>query len=223
MGQVVEFMLLRGVNEDAIILLLMVPIISTIVSIARHLVGIKSFGVFTPVLLSVAYASISESTKTNLVYGLSITIITTLGVLVAQYLLDVNRYKAFRMHYLPKLGVIMSLVSIGLFSILLAAAALDKSFAQVDPLPFLMIIILVESFVSKAFNKGFRSALTVTIETLILSLIGYFTIFLEPLRNTLLKNPEFVLLTFPANFIIGKFTGLRLTEWFRFSDIEENV
>jgi len=222
MGQIVEFMILKGANQTTIILLLMVPLVATLVSVARHFIGIKSYGIFTPVLLSVAYASISENTKTALVYGLSITFAAIVGSFVLQYILDVNKYKVFRMHYLPKLGIIMTSVAIGLLFMFLIAASLDKSFVAIDPLPFLLIIILAESFSTKAFNKGFRTAFGISIETIILALIGYFVIIFEPLRRLLLDHPEVILLALPINFIVGKFVGLRVSELIRFSDIEAN-
>ena len=215
----IDFMLQRGVNETTIMLMLILPIITTIVSIARYIAGIKSFGIFTPVLLSVAFASISTDVKTSLVYGLTVTAISILSTVVLQYMLDVNKFKMFRMHYLPKLGIIITSVTIILFLILLSAASLDKSFAAIDPLPFLLIVTLVEDFTTKAFKKGFRPALGITLETVTLALLGYLLIITESLQNFLFLRPEIVLLTLPLNFLVGKFAGLRLKELFRFTDI----
>lgn len=215
----IDFMLQRGGNETTIMLLLMLPIIATIVSVARYIIGIKSFGIFTPVLLAVAYASISKDVKTSLIYGITVTAIVILSTLVLQYILDVNKFKIFRMHYIPKLGIIMTSVTIILFLTLLAAASLDKSLAGIDPLPFLLIVTLVEDFTTKAFKKGFKSALGITFETVTLAILGYLLIIAEPLKEFLFLRPEIVLLTIPLNFLVGKFAGLRLKELLRFADI----
>lgn len=226
MGQLIDFMILKGVNESTLVLLLMLPLIATLVGVARHIIGIKSFGIFTPVILSVAFASISNNPQTNLIYGLTITAVAIAGSVLMQYIMDVNKYKIFRLHYLPKLGIIMTAVAISLILMLLVAGSLDKNFAQIQPLPLFLIVTLVEDFITKSFKKGAKSALGITIETISLSLIGYFLIIFEPLRNLLLSHPELVLITIVINFIVGKFAGLRMKEYFRFTDIgtsEENA
>jgi hypothetical protein len=222
MSTVVEFMISKGVDEKVLIMLLTIPIITTIVSISRHFVGIKSFGVFTPVLLSIAYASISDNPKTSIVYGLGITFLVIFSSFLLQYFLDVNRNKVFRMHYLPKLGMIITTISIVFFLSILLAATLDKSFARnIDAIPLLLIITLSEDFITKSFKKGFQSSLGITVETVLLSIIGFLLITFEPLQNSLLNHPEILLILIPINFLIGKYAGLRLKELFRFSDIEE--
>ncbi len=222
MSTIVEFMLNKGVDETVIILLLTIPLIATIVSITRHFIGIKSFGIFTPVLLSIAYATISDDIKTSLIYGLSITAGVVLVSFISQYIIDVNKSKIFRMHYLPKLGIMMTIVSIFFFIMVLLAASLDKSFAyNIDPFPLVLIITLGESFITKSFKKGFQSGIGITIETVLLAVIGFLLIELKPLQEFLLHHPEIVLLTIPANFLVGKYAGLRLRELIRFSDIED--
>lgn len=221
MSIITEFMIQKGVNEMVLALLLTIPIITVIVSIARHFIGIKSFGVFTPVLLSVAYSCISDNWKVGLVYGLAITLGVFLASFVYQYLLDSTKNKLFRLHYLPKLGLAISLVCVTFFGFILLAATLDKSFTKIDPLALLTIITLGESFMMKSFKKGFDTAIGITMETVFLALIGYALIMLKPLQAFLLNHPEVVLLSLPLNLLIGKFTGLRLRELFRFSDISE--
>jgi len=223
MGEIVQFMVDSGVNETTIALLLMLPVVATIVGIARHYLGIKSFGIFTPVMLSFAYASISDDFISNIIYGLLITFFTIVASVLMQYLLDVNRSKVFRMHYLPKLAIIMTSVAVGLLLVLFVGSFLNRSFVSMEPLPLLLIVTLVESFVAKSFRKGIKSAVGITAETVSLSLIGYFIITYQPFRELILENPLLVLITLPVNYIVGKYTGLRLTEWFRFTDIDQNA
>lgn len=215
-------MIQQGVNETTIILLLMIPLIATLVSISRHIIGIKSFGVFTPVILSVAFASISDNLETNLIYGLSITLLTIVSSIFLQYIIDVNKFKIFRMHYIPKLGLIITSVSLIFFIAFLIGALFGSSFVIIEPLPFFLIITLVEDFITKSFNKGIRSAIGVTLETLTLSLVGYLLIIFKPLQQLLLRHPEIVLLALPVNFLIGKYVGLRVKEFYRFSDITDD-
>jgi hypothetical protein len=165
---------------------------------------------------------ISDDIMTSLIYGLSITMGVILISYVSQYFIDVNKSKIFRMHYLPKLGIILTLVCIFFFIMILLAATLDKSFAhRIDPFPLVLIITLGESFITKSFKKGFRTGIGITLETVLLAVIGFLLIEFKPLQDNLLLRPELVLITIPVNFLVGKYAGLRLRELIRFSDIQD--
>ncbi len=58
-------MINQGVSEEAIILLLMLPIVATIIAFSRQVIGIKGFGIYTPLIISFAFLA------TGLKYGLA--------------------------------------------------------------------------------------------------------------------------------------------------------
>ena len=62
--------------------------------------------------------------------------------------------------------------------------------------------------------------MTTTIETLVLATIGYSILSLQVTREWVLAKPELtVLLTVLVNIFLGRFTGLRLLEYWRFREL----
>ena len=49
------FMVDNGVPKETIIFLLLLPVLATIIAIARQIVGINAFGIYMPLILSFAF------------------------------------------------------------------------------------------------------------------------------------------------------------------------
>jgi hypothetical protein len=73
--------------------------------------------------------------------------------------------------------------------------------------------------VATQIEKGSRVAFLLALETLVISVAGYFLISWDRLTALLLAYPWLVLFTFLINIALGKWRGLRLTEYFRFAKI----
>jgi hypothetical protein len=95
-----------------------------------------------------------------------------------------------------------------------------------------MVILstLVEKFVSIKTEKGLLTAVILMLETIVVSIFAYFivggeinlgfaTIQLDTIRNLILNYPESTLLLLVLNFLLGKWSGLRLLEYIRFREV----
>jgi len=84
------------------------------------------------------------------------------------------------------------------------------------------MVLMVERFVAIQIERGQKMAIFLTLETLVLALIAYFIINWSWLQQALLRYPfrSFLVLFF-FNFLLGKWTGLRVTEYFRFKELME--
>jgi uncharacterized membrane protein len=85
------------------------------------------------------------------------------------------------------------------------------------------MITLVEKFVSVQIEKGDKTALILAFETLIISIAGFYIASWDFLRTALLSYPWLILMTIPINIIIGKWTGLRVSEYIRFRNILKKI
>ena len=45
----------NGIPANIIVLILLFPVITAVISLARHIIGLKGFGIYTPAVLSVAF------------------------------------------------------------------------------------------------------------------------------------------------------------------------
>ena len=201
-----NFLVNRGVPINNIILILMLPVIATILAFARQVIGIKAFGLITPAMTTLTFLVM------GLRYGLAVFIVVLLSGTVTRMLL-----RRLRLLYLPRMALVLTsaslaiLVLLGLGVVTEGAATLSFSI-----FPILILTILAEEFIAVQFKSGARTALTTTGWTLLLSIVCYYIVSWQLLRTFLLSYPEIILLAIPINIALGRFTGLRLVEYFRF-------
>lgn len=204
-----SFLINRGVPISSIILVLMLPIIATILAFARQVIGIKAFGLVTPTMTTLSF----------LVLGLQYGLIVFATVLICGTLTRLI-LRRLRLLYLPRMALVLTSVSLGILLFLGLGIALDAATVSAfSVFPALVLIILAEEFIAVQFSSGARAAFTITAWTLVLSIAGYYLVSSEFLRTLILSYPELILFTIPINLGLGRWTGLRLTEYFRFRQL----
>ncbi len=209
---IINYFLAAGVPVETVYLLLMLPVIATLVAFFRQIVGIKAFGIYTPSIITFAFLAFGEK---GLKYGIAIFFaVIGMGIL-SRYLL-----RSFRLLYLPRVAITLSIISLTVLGILAFGATLQRTgLAAVDIFPLLILITLAEKFIATQIEQGTRTALILAGETLIISIVGYFIIGWPTLRHFFLQYPWAILATFIINIGLGKWSGLRLVEFFRFRRI----
>jgi hypothetical protein len=205
----INFFTAHNVPMEMVLLILMLPLVATLIAFFRQIVGIKAFGIYTPLIITFAFMAI------GIKYGIAIFIAVIFLGMLTRFIL-----KPFRLLYLPRVAIMLTLVALVILGILLLGGSFKKtSFSNASILPILIIITLVEKFITVQIEKGGKTAITLAVETLIISIVGFFVINSSFLRNFLLAYPWIVLFTLPVNIILGKWTGLRLSEYIRFRHI----
>lgn len=205
----IQWILNNGVPLETVILILMLPIIATFIAFLRQIVGIKAFGIYTPLIITFALLA------TGIKYGIFIFVVVLLVGFFMRFLL-----KPFRLLYLPRVAIMLSAVAIVILITLVTGGNLRRTgLASVSIFPILIMITLVEKFVAVQIEKGNKIALTLAMETLIISVIGYYLASWPLLIAGLLNYPWAILFCIPINFFLGKWTGLRIIEYIRFREI----
>ncbi|MFZ2299795.1 MAG: 7TM domain-containing protein [Candidatus Moraniibacteriota bacterium] len=208
----IMFFVEQGVPLQTVTLLLMLPIVATLVAFFRQVIGIKAFGIYTPSIITFALLAFDPN---GLKYGIAIFISVILVGMVTRLML-----KKFRLLYLPRVAITLSVISLAILIILVIGGLYNRTgLAAISIFPLLIMITLAEKFVATQIEKGSRIAFILAIETLVISVIGYYLVGWDGLTTLLLGYPWIVLFTFLINFSLGKWTGLRLTEYFRFRKI----
>lgn len=211
MSVVVDYMINQGVPVNTVLLILLLPIVATIFAFARQVIGIKAFGIYTPSIITLAFLAI------GLPYGLLIFLVVLLAGSFTRYLL-----KRLHLLFLPRMAIVLTAVTLAVIALLALAARFDQQALIVASIfPILVIIALVEKFVTAQIEKGVWDATRLSIETLILSIVAYFIVSWDVLRDLVLAYPEIILLTLIINIILGKWTGLRLSEYARFREVRK--
>lgn len=208
----IAFFIEQGVPEQTVLLLLMLPLVATLVAFFRQVIGIKAFGIYTPSIITFALLAFDPN---GIKYGIAIFISVILVGMVTRLAL-----KRFRLLYLPRVAITLSIVSLAILIVLVIGGIYKRTgLASVSIFPLLIMITLAEKFIATQIEKGSRTAFILAVETLVISVIGYFLVSWDTLTNLILTYPWFVLFTFVINFSLGKWTGLRITEYLRFRKI----
>src|SRR4030043_971321 len=210
MNQFISLALSSGVPLDTLVFVLILPIIVTVIAFFRQVIGIKAFGIYTPAIITFAFLATNE-----IRYGIIIFIsVIVIGTFV-RYLL-----KRFRLLYLPRVAITITIVGFAILALLIIGGIYARTgLGSVSIFPILIMITLVEKFVAVQIEKGGRAAIILSIETLIISVIGYYIASWPALIKLVLNFPWISLITIPVNILLGKWTGLRLSEYFRFRNI----
>lgn len=209
---IINFFVNEGVPLETVALLLLLPVIATLVAFFRQVIGIKAFGIYTPSIVTFAFLAFDPN---GLKYGIAIFVAVIAVGTLARYIL-----KPFRLLYLPRVAITLSIISLVILGILVSGGYFQRTgLAAISIFPLLIMITLAEKFVATQIEKGNRVALILAAETLVISLAGYMVVSAELIRAFLLTYPWAVLLVFPINIILGKWSGLRLSEYWRFRRI----
>jgi hypothetical protein len=206
MSGMINYALFQGVPLSTITLILLMPLIALILAVARQVVGIRAFGIYVPALITIAFL------ESGLRYGTIVFLIILAVGTIARLIL-----KKVRILYLPRMALILTLVALGMLLVMYLAAYFDVvGLKTLSIVPLLTMVILTEKFVSAQIRYGFGSALKLTMETFILSAICYLFLSWQTLKVLVISYPEAVLLTIPFLIVLGRWSGLRLSEYWRF-------
>jgi len=213
MTDLIELALNQGVPRDTIVYILMYPVILTIIATARQVIGIKAFGIYTPSIVAVALLA------TTLKYGLAIFLVVLAVASAMRYILS-----RFRILYMPRTAIMLSVVALSVLIVLTVGSVFKRTgLASVSIFPLLIMITIVEKFVTVQVEKGIKTATFLAAETMFLAVICYFIVKWALFQSLILAFPEIVILLVIFNIGLGKWAGLRLSEYYRFRDVIENI
>lgn len=213
MSDIVNFIVSQNVDIDTVYLLLALPFVATLIAAFRQIIGIKSFGIYTPLVLTFAFWA------TGIKYGLAIFVIILLTGTAVRYFL-----KKVRLLYMPRMAIMLTIISIAILALLAVGGHLRRyGLSTTSILPILIMITLIEKFISAQIEKGFRTAAILSIETLAISIVVYYIIVWDMFRNFVLQYPYYVVVLLLFNLLLGRWTGLRLSEYLRFRKVIKHV
>jgi len=198
-----------GVPVNTIVLILLLPILIAVIAALRHLVGVRGFGIFTPTMISVALYA------TGIIPGILLFLAVLAMTNFGRFVLKKIR---IRIHYLPRMALLFWFISLAVLLTIIFAPLIGWSeMAVVSIFPILILILLSEAFIDVQKGRSLREAIKITLETLFLAFFCFGIMKLQALQRFVLLNPEITIIGVPVfDILIGRYTGLRLLELFRF-------
>jgi len=204
----------NGISPQTLELLIAVPILVTIVSLARYIFGSKAYGIYAPIILAIAYS------YTGLRYGLAIT-----AIVIIISLLSYTFLKKIRMHYLTRIAInycILTLTLIICFIIINRFGLGLENIENIPPLATISIAVLGDFFTKQYIKKSLKVSLLTLVSTIAISAIGWYVITRDVISTYFFNNLWIIPVLILFNILIGQFKGLRIKDLFRFKSIVKN-
>lgn len=200
----------NGVPVNTVVLVLLFPLIVAIVAAARHLIGVRGVGILTPALLSVAFLA------TGVWAGVALFVIILFLTIVARIAL-----KVLKLQYLPRVSLMLWVVSAGVFVTLLLASIWNvSSLVTVGIFPILILMLLAETFIDIQQGRSGSEARALIFQTFVLAMISSLLLASEMVQRVVLLWPEMVFFGVAVfDLFMGRYTGLRLSEYLMYRGI----
>jgi hypothetical protein len=186
-------------------LLMVLPLGAFLVVLARSFVGLKAFGLFTPMLIALAFLQIGP------VMGPVVLCSSVLvGMIVTPSLLKL------RMTRVGFLGVLISLIVL----VLVALQIMLDTELQVDAFPVIVCALVVERWWKQWGKDGAKPAARMALNTFVLAVVIEF-VMVSHFAMALIEWSPLLMPAFTAVAIgvLGRYRGLRLSEIHRFAPI----
>ena len=184
----------------------MVPIGALVIVVLRNLVGLATFGTFMPVLIALAFR------ETELIWGIFMfTLLLIVGLLLRLYL------EKLKLLLVPRLAAVLTIVIflIAFFSVLSVRLELERGLS-VALFPVVILAMTIERMSIVIEENGSQEAFKLGLGSLIAAIIGYLAMTNEMLGHILFVFPETLLIVLAITLVLGRYTGYRLFELWRF-------
>jgi len=196
-------------SQQALRILLVFPIGALIIAVIRNLIGVRTFGTFMPLLISLALR--------ELPLGLGLGLVGSVIVLGVFSRLLLERLQLL---LVPRLGVLLCIVVLAItaHSLLGRTYEVKDLFASVL-FPVVIMTMLIERFSITTAEEGLPSA----VQRLALSTAAAVCVYpifrIAALEHLMFGFPELVLSVMGVLVWIGGYTGYRLAELWRFRSL----
>lgn len=190
-------------------LILLIPLGALFIVFLRCVIGLTTFGTFMPVLIALALR------ETTLVTGIIyFGAILTLGIVVR---LILNR---MRLLMVPRLSAILTCI-IGL--IVSVAYCLEIwgeiNGSTVALFPIIVLTMTIERMSVILDERGLFEASVQAAWSILAAVLCYLLIFNPTIEYLVLVFPEFLFVVLGLNILLGRYTGYRLFELYRFRNL----
>ncbi len=207
-SRIMDFSLLRlpVQTQNVYRILLMIPVGALLVVILRNIVGVKTFGTFMPILIALAFR------ETELLWGLILfSILISLGLLFRFYL------EYLKLLLVPRLASVLIIVIMLMLMITVVSYKLgfDRGLS-LALFPMVIITMSIERMSLIWEEFGSIEAIKQGIGTLMVASLGYLVMSNNYLGHLIFTFPELLLMVLAATLLLGRYTGYRLTELWRF-------
>lgn len=190
--------------------LLLLPLATLIVCIFRMVIGLQTYGTFGPALLGLAFLDLKA-----LPWGIAVFV----GIVLIGWLLR-RVLDRLRLLLVPREATLLTLIVIVLLTTLLILSHFGIFLTQYVALfPMIILTHMVERFWTLEAEDGTAAAFRTLGGTLLVTVSISLALSGHLVAATLFRYPELVGMVLAAQLLLGRYTGYRLSELYRFRDL----
>lgn len=189
--------------------LLMVPIGAFLIVFLRNVIGLKTFGTFMPILIALAFR------ETELLWGMLLfSLLVAIGLVIRFYL------EYLKLLLVPRLAAVLIIVIILMVVVSLISHKLgfDRGLS-VALFPMVILAMTIERMSLAWEELGPGEAIRQGVGSLIVAALGYLSMSSRFLGHLVFVFPELLLVVLAATLLLGRYTGYRLSELWRFRSV----
>jgi hypothetical protein len=189
--------------------ILLIPVGTLVLAIARNLIGIPTFGIFTPILLTLFFKETSFS------FGILFFAAVILIGIGEKYILD-----KFYLLAVPRLSIILTLIIMLMLGYSFYSVEMTSlSHKHLAFFPIVVVTLIIERLSIMITEEGMFNTLKTLLGTLIIVVLVYSLYFITALEMFMFTNPELLFTIMGLLILVGKYKGYRLSEFIRFRDL----
>jgi hypothetical protein len=189
----------------------LIPLGAFVVVVLRNLVGIATLGTFMPVLL--ALALLEMPLKSGLIM---FSVIISAGLWFRFLLSRLN------MLVVPRVAACVVIVTLLMMVLSVVSYKLGmRDGLQITLFPMIILAWTIERMSLIWEEEGKRSALMQVGGSLVVAIIAFAFMSIPQVKYMAFYFPELLLVLLALIILIGRYTGYRLSELFRFRDFKE--
>ena len=196
--------------HEVMSVILLLPLGALVTAFFRTVVGVRTFGTFSPTLMALAF-----------VYANWITGLLTFVVVLSLGLMTRTVLDRLKLLVVPRLSVVLTLV---VMIITLMVSVLDyfnlTPSAQAVILPMVILTMTIERFFITAEEDSPAFALQLLLTTFFLGACCYAVLRWQTVGHLVFTYPEIHFFTIAVLILLGRYSGYRLTELWRFRDLK---
>ncbi|WP_414585701.1 UUP1 family membrane protein [Scytonema sp. PCC 10023] len=208
-----SFLRLPLATQRVLQVLVLIPIGALIISILHQMIGLQTFGTFTPILISLAFR------QTGILVGIPLfVLVVIIGLLFRSYL---NRLQLL---IVPRLAAILTatVLVVGLLAVLMESLDLSLGLS-VSLFPIVILAMTIERASMMWEENGPTETIIAGLGTVFAAVIGYFCMINDYVEHWAFVFPELLLLVLGLNILVGRYNGYKLIEYFRFLSLQRRL
>ncbi len=188
--------------------LLLIPVGAFVVAFFRSVVGVPTYGTFGPILLALAFQEISIGVG---FFFLSAVVFTGWTL---RKILD-----HLKILVIPRLAIILTMVVISVLVMMVVGSYFgQKNILYISLFPMIIITWTIERFSVTQIEDGTPVAFQTSLGTMAVAAAAYYVMRIHAVRIYLFAFPEILLMIMAVLLILGRYTGIRIFELWRFRE-----